>query len=159
MFEFALKTFFIKNEERKDRKSTKSSKGSGKGVGGGAGRGSSSVAHPTGSAVSPRVAGASSSRGITCRVLEFKRHTVSVYMLPTYQRVGQNSDKREEKRQKLVWLQGDAQAHGFQEWVTTYKEAVKALPAVTPSVGGQSGKGSSNRGGWHGRGRGRGGAP
>ena len=164
MFEFALRTFFIRTEDTEDKKNSKNAKssvkGSGKSVGGGVGRGLVASTPPTGGAASSaRVTGVSSKNAITCKVLECKRHTVAAESLTAYLKLGQGMDKREEKRQKLVWLVGDARAHGFNEWVSTYQEAIKALPApVAPSAGGQMGMGLSGKGGRQGKGGGRGGS-
>ena len=111
MFEFALRTFFIRAEDAEDKKNSKNAKssvkGSGKSVGGGVGRGSVAVTPPTGGAASSaRVTGVPSKNAITCKVLECKRHTVAAESLSAYLKVGQGADKREERRQKLVWWWG-----------------------------------------------------
>jgi hypothetical protein len=156
MFQFAFRVFLVQHEEREDKKGAKggkgskgNSKGAGKSGGGGAGKGAS----PSGSTSSAQgAAGAASQSAIMCTSLEAHRHTLSANELGKYKTVGVGSSKREERRQKLVYLMGAARTSGFGEWIERYRKALAALPAV--GGGGTGGKGAPSV---RGKGGGRGG--
>ena len=158
MFEFVCRRQVARVEDEKEKPKGKNSKSQSSSK---ASKGSTVELTPplTGSSSKKEksVGSASSERKVD-QFLEHARHTVAKEKLQEYYHVGRGGDPREEKREKLQWLAGDAKALGYTSWAEPYARRLKALDAGTQGAGrgGFSGRRSGRGGNTMGRGGGKG---